>query len=117
MPSEHAAHHDDRDGLSEGLRREIARRLWDDRERIAYDLADVLIRRMFAISLDLHSALARIGDEQAARKVRAAITSLDQSINDVRVSVFHPRGDDPPPCDWPRPYPGLANVTNVSCNR
>jgi len=71
--------------------RELLRTLAEDRDRIARDLNDTLVRRMFAVSLDLHAALGRIGsgvdDQLAAEKIRNAIGGLDQAIKDLRRTV------------------------------
>lgn len=66
----------------------VGRRLSTDRERIADDLSDSLVRRLFAVSLDLYAALSRTGDRLAADKIRTAITGLDQAIKELRAAVF-----------------------------
>ena len=64
----------------------------EDRDRLAHDLSDTLVRKMFTVSLDLHAALSRIehgtGDGHAAEKIRHAIVGLDQAIDDIRNGVF-----------------------------
>jgi signal transduction histidine kinase len=71
---------------------DVLRTLTEDRGRIAHDLNDTLVRQMFAVSLDLHAALARIDqdidDRHAAEKIRHAIGGLDQAIKDIRNTVF-----------------------------
>jgi signal transduction histidine kinase len=70
---------------------EVLHSLTEDRDRIARDLNDILVHQMFAVSLDLHAALARIGqdidDHLAAEKIRHAISGLDQAIRDLRYAV------------------------------
>ncbi len=60
----------------------------EEHERIARDLDDTLVHQIFAVSLDLSAALARIDDHLAAEKVLHAIDGLDQAIKDLRITVF-----------------------------
>jgi signal transduction histidine kinase len=75
--------------------------LAEDRGRIAHDLNDTLISQMFAVSLDLHAALARIDpdidDLRAAEKIRRAISGLDRAIKDLRNIVM---GNSAAPVDF-----------------
>lgn len=85
--------HDERPGRhAEGPGRTqeemVARRLSADRERIAEDLSDPLVRLLFAVSLDLHAALSRTGDRPATEKIHSAIAGLDQAIKELRAAVF-----------------------------
>jgi hypothetical protein len=65
-------------------------------ERISQGLADVLVHRLFAVGLDLHSALtcieAGIGGDVTVEKIHRAINGLDGAIRDFRGVVFdlHP---------------------------
>ncbi|WP_329092511.1 histidine kinase [Actinomadura citrea] len=72
-----------------------------DAQRIAYDLADQITRRLFAIGLELHGALARIQDPRATERVRAALNGLDNTIDDLRRVAFdlHAAPRDPGPPD------------------
>jgi tartrate dehydratase alpha subunit/fumarate hydratase class I-like protein len=64
---------------------------WSDSE-FARRLADVLIRRLFAVGLDLHGALAHIEPGSvAAHKVRSAVRGLDIAIKDFRGMFFDVR--------------------------
>jgi len=60
----------------------------EDRDRIARDLHDHVIQRVFAAGLSLQSALPRIGDAEAARRVRSAVEQLDQTVRDIRTTIF-----------------------------
>ncbi|MGI5415159.1 histidine kinase [Actinomadura luteofluorescens] len=59
-----------------------------DARRVAHDLADQITRRLFGIGLELHCALARIQDPYACQGVRAALTGLDDAIDDLRRAVL-----------------------------
>lgn len=62
--------------------------------------ADALIRGLFAIGLDLHTALAhleqRVAVEIAVARVRDAIARLDEAIRDIREATFGRRPDETP---------------------
>jgi signal transduction histidine kinase len=70
--------------------REYARELsvLADRERIARDLHDRVIQRVFAVAIDLQSTVARVRTPEVADRIDAAIDQLQQVINDIRLSIF-----------------------------
>ena len=67
---------------------EVTRYLTEDRDRIAQRINDVVVRRIFGAGLDLHAALALIGDHSGASKVYHALDELDQAIRDIRDTIF-----------------------------
>ncbi|MCW2510927.1 MAG: sensor signal transduction histidine kinase [Modestobacter sp.] len=72
-----------------GARAEQARAaMLDERERIAADLADTVVQRMFSVGLTLQGALAGLGPGRAADRVRATVDDVDEIINQVRSTVF-----------------------------
>jgi signal transduction histidine kinase len=56
-----------------------------DRERIARNLHDNAIQRLFATGLNLQSALHREGLEQ---RVSEAIDDIDETIREIRATIF-----------------------------
>jgi PAS domain S-box-containing protein len=62
--------------------------LSEDRERIARDLHDVVIQRLFASGMSLQAALSTIGDERAAERVSKVVDSLDATISEIRTAIF-----------------------------
>nr|WP_052478697.1 GAF domain-containing protein [Kibdelosporangium sp. MJ126-NF4]CEL20057.1 GAF:ATP-binding region, ATPase-like [Kibdelosporangium sp. MJ126-NF4]CTQ97281.1 GAF:ATP-binding region, ATPase-like [Kibdelosporangium sp. MJ126-NF4] len=64
--------------------------VFEDRERIARDLHDLVIQRVFATGLTLEAAAAVIGDnpDEAASRVRGAVEDLDITIQEIRTTVF-----------------------------
>jgi GAF domain-containing protein len=68
----------------------LARRLdvYEDRDRIARDLHDHVIQRVFAAGLGLQSVLPRVGDPQAQRRIREVVGQLDETVRDIRTSIF-----------------------------
>lgn len=59
-----------------------------DRERIARDLHDVVIQRLFATGLQLQGATALSHDEEVARRLDQAVDALDTTISEIRRSIF-----------------------------
>jgi two-component system, NarL family, sensor histidine kinase DevS len=72
--------------------------LAEDRDRIADELSDIVVRRLFSAGLALEAALGLTGEHRAAGKVQDAISELDLAIRDIRDVVF----DSCRP-DWPAP--------------
>jgi signal transduction histidine kinase len=65
----------------------------EDRERIARDLHDTVIQRLFAEGLSLQSTMAGVGDPQRTRaRLESAVDGLDQTIKELRMAVFSLQG-------------------------
>jgi GAF domain-containing protein len=61
----------------------------EDRDRIARDLHDLVIRRLYSAGLSLHSLARRyIPDPEGQRALAAQVDQLDQAIHDLRTTVF-----------------------------
>jgi signal transduction histidine kinase len=71
----------------------------EDRDRIAHDLHDAVIQRLFAIGTRLHSAAGLTSRPEVRRRVTAAIEELDHTTEDVRSAIFqlHDKGGEGPP--------------------
>lgn len=66
--------------------------LLEDRDRIARDLHDHVIQRLFAIGLSVQSVAAGlVADEPAARLTRA-VSEIDETIRQTRTSIFQLHG-------------------------
>ncbi|MCP2260987.1 Histidine kinase-, DNA gyrase B-, and HSP90-like ATPase [Streptoalloteichus tenebrarius] len=59
-----------------------------DRERIARDLHDHVIQRLFATGLGLQSTMHRTDDTELRRRIHAAVEQLDQTVREIRTSIF-----------------------------
>ncbi|GII65469.1 hypothetical protein Skr01_55540 [Sphaerisporangium krabiense] len=82
--------------------------LLEDRDRIANDLRDVVIQRLFAVAMTLMSAIRLVDDPEAASRLRRAVTELDVTIGHIRSTIFalHSPPDPPiprPPLQLPTP--------------
>jgi PAS domain S-box-containing protein len=59
-----------------------------DRERIARDLHDLVIQRLFGTGMGLEGVLGLIDNERAAERVSAAVDDLDTTIREIRTTIF-----------------------------
>ena len=59
-----------------------------DRERIARDLHDHVIQRLFAVGMSLQAATHAVADPAAAERIGESIEELDATIRDVRSTIF-----------------------------
>ncbi|OBG90606.1 histidine kinase [Mycobacterium sp. E3251] len=65
-----------------------------DRERIARDLHDQVISRVFAVGMELQGVVARLRSPQLAARVTESVDELQAVIGDIRRTVFdlqHPQ--------------------------
>ncbi|GAA2496627.1 two-component system sensor histidine kinase [Streptomyces thermolineatus] len=62
--------------------------LLEDRDRIARDLHDLAIQRLFATGMTLQSAERFISHPQASERVLRAVGDLDETIKIIRSTIF-----------------------------
>lgn len=62
--------------------------LTEERERIARDLHDTTIRRLFSVGLALQSARRLLGQPEAGERLQTAIEELDDTIRQIRSTIF-----------------------------
>ena len=62
--------------------------LIDERARIARDLHDVVIQRLFATAMTLTGAVRLIDRPEAASRVHSAVDDLDETIRQIRSTIF-----------------------------
>jgi two-component system, NarL family, sensor histidine kinase DevS len=63
----------------------------EDRERIARDLHDVVIQRLFATGLHLQSAANLAARPEVGARISSAVDDLDATIRDIRSAIFELR--------------------------
>jgi signal transduction histidine kinase len=76
--------------LDMAARQRLARQLdvYEDRDRIARDLHDHVIQRVFAAGLALQAVLPRVDDAQARSRVGFVVRQLDDTVRDIRTTIF-----------------------------
>jgi signal transduction histidine kinase len=62
--------------------------LLDERERIAADLHDHVIQRLFASGLSLQALAATLGPGRATERVLTTVADLDATISQIRTAIF-----------------------------
>ncbi|MFF8289344.1 GAF domain-containing protein [Streptomyces sp. NPDC016309] len=62
--------------------------LLEDRDRIARDLHDLAIQRLFATGMTLQSAARLVEHKGAAERVERAVGDLDETIKIIRSTIF-----------------------------
>lgn len=62
--------------------------VYEDRDRIGRDLHDLVIQRLFAVGLTLENTARIAGSGRIADRVDAAVDQLDQTIKDIRRTIF-----------------------------
>jgi signal transduction histidine kinase len=65
--------------------------LLEDRGRIARDLHDQVIGRLFATGLGIQSLAGRMGDPDDTERLNAFVDDLDRAIQTIRHSIFELR--------------------------
>lgn len=66
-----------------------------DRDRIARDLHDHVIQRLFATGLQLQSTVRRSTEPAVQERLQHAVSELDQTVREIRTAIFdlHTAGD------------------------
>ncbi|MEW2296178.1 GAF domain-containing sensor histidine kinase [Streptomyces sp. NPDC006743] len=89
--------------------------LLEDRDRIARDLHDLAIQRLFATGMTLQSAGRFISHEGARERVLRAVGDLDETIKIIRSTIFglHTHDDEAAPGLRARAVQVIAEATPV----
>ncbi|HEX2904837.1 MAG TPA: GAF domain-containing protein [Jatrophihabitans sp.] len=66
--------------------------LLEDRDRIARDLHDHVIQRLFAAGLTVESIASRLPAGQQSERLAGVVTDIDETIRQIRTSIFQLRG-------------------------
>jgi signal transduction histidine kinase len=62
--------------------------LLEDRERIAMDLHDTVIQRLFATGMSLQATERMVEHHSVASRIQTAVEDLDETIRQVRTAIF-----------------------------
>jgi len=74
--------------LADKQRRQRMFDLLADRDRIAGDLHDHVIQRLFAAGMSLQAIVGRIADGEARNRVYNVVGQLDETMREIRTSIF-----------------------------
>ncbi|MFF5334322.1 GAF domain-containing protein [Streptomyces sp. NPDC013181] len=77
--------------------------VYEDRDRIARDLHDLVVQRLFATEMMLESTRRRAGAGETTELLGRAIDELDSTIQEVRTAIF---ALQQPPADAPATFRG-----------
>lgn len=83
--------------LAERRRAEEQLAQLEDRDRIARDLHDLAIQRLFATGMTLQSAARFVDHPQATERLLRAVDDLDETIKIIRSTIFGLRAHDTGP--------------------
>ena len=85
--------------LAEHRRESERLSVFEDRDRIARDLHDLVIQRLYATGMSLEGATPLITRPEVATRVRTAVDAMDETIKDIRATIFalQARTTDKPP--------------------
>jgi signal transduction histidine kinase len=76
-------------GFAEKLHSQRLLDVLADRDRIARDLHDHVIQRLFVTGLNLQGTLKRVTDQDVRRRIQHAVEQLDQTVLEIRTSIFN----------------------------
>jgi signal transduction histidine kinase len=60
----------------------------EDRDRIARDLHDLVIQRLYATGMSLEGAVPMTGRREVADRIRHAVDAMDDTIKDIRATIY-----------------------------
>jgi two-component system, NarL family, sensor histidine kinase DevS len=62
--------------------------VFEDRDRIARDLHDLVIQRLYATGMSLEGTMPMISRREVSDRVRNAVDAMDDTIRDIRATIF-----------------------------
>jgi signal transduction histidine kinase len=62
--------------------------LYEDRDRIARDLHDLVIQRLYATGMSLEGTMPMITRPEVASRVTNAVDAMDETIKEIRAAIF-----------------------------
>ena len=62
--------------------------LYQDRDRIARDLHDLVIQRLYATGMSLEGTMPMITRPEVASRISNAVDAMDETIKDIRATIF-----------------------------
>ncbi|MHB1595162.1 MAG: GAF domain-containing sensor histidine kinase [Streptosporangiaceae bacterium] len=74
--------------LAEHRRQAEQMAVFEDRDRIAKDLHDLVIQRLYATGMSLQGATSLITSPEVAERVTRSVDALDDTIREIRSAIF-----------------------------
>jgi signal transduction histidine kinase len=73
--------------------------LYEDRDRIARDLHDLVIQRLYATGMSLEGTLPMVTRPEVTNRISNAVDAMDETIKDIRATIFQlqARGEEDQP--------------------
>jgi signal transduction histidine kinase len=68
--------------------------LYEDRDRIARDLHDLVIQRLYATGMSLEGTMPMITRPEVASRITNAVDAMDETIKDIRATIFELQARD-----------------------
>jgi len=62
--------------------------LYEDRDRIARDLHDLVIQRLYATGMSLEGTMPMITRPEVASRITHAVDAMDETIKEIRSTIF-----------------------------
>ena len=62
--------------------------VYQDRDRIARDLHDLVIQRLYATGMSLEGTMPMITRPEVASRISNAVDAMDETIKDIRATIF-----------------------------
>ena len=62
--------------------------LYEDRDRIARDLHDLVIQRLYATGMSLEGTMSMITRPEVASRITNAVDAMDETIKEIRGAIF-----------------------------
>jgi signal transduction histidine kinase len=73
--------------------------VFEDRDRIARDLHDLVIQRLYATGMSLEGTMPMVARREVGDRIRGAVDAMDDTIKDIRATIFalqaRGRADEP----------------------
>jgi signal transduction histidine kinase len=70
--------------------------VFQDRDRIARDLHDLVIQRLYATGMSLEGTMPMITRPEVASRINNAVDAMDETIKDIRATIFALQARDGP---------------------
>ncbi|MFC1417975.1 GAF domain-containing sensor histidine kinase [Streptacidiphilus cavernicola] len=82
--------------LAEGQQDQQRLAVYQDRDRIARDLHDLVVQRLFATGMIMESAARQAEAPEVKARIGKAVDELDATIQEVRTTIYALQHDDTP---------------------